>query len=66
MTILNVYSILESAENNSNGVVEYNCKELKQMIKLADRYVVLDLDETYKAVVDKNIRLLDVFNYIKL
>lgn len=59
----NVYSILESAENNSNGVVEYNCKELKQMIKLADEYVVLDLDETYKAVVDK-VFLLDVLTIL--
>ena len=59
----NVYSILESAENNSNGVVEYNCKELKQMIKLADEYVVLDLDETYKAVVNK-VFLLDVLTIL--
>lgn len=61
----NVSSILESAENNSNGVVEYNCKELKQMIKLADEYVVLDLDETYKAVVNKKFLLdvLTILNY---
>jgi len=61
----NVYSILESAENNSNGVVEYNCKELKQMIKLADQYVVLDLDTTYKAVVNKDYLLdvLTILNY---
>ena len=59
----NVHSILESAENNANGAVEYNCKELKQMIKLADEYVVLDLDETYKAVVNK-VFLLDVLTIL--
>lgn len=49
--------ILEYA--NNDGIVGYNCKELKQMIKIADKYVVLELDGTYKAVVEKNL-LLDV------
>lgn len=56
-------TILTKAKD-TNGEVVYNCKELKQMIKVADNIVELELDATYKAVVNKDY-LLDVLTILE-